>query len=189
VVAQRLHARDTPEDVRAAFDACAGCDVILTSGGVSVGEHDHVKAVFSERGTLDFWRVAIRPGKPLAFGRWDRTLFFGLPGNPVSSMVTFELFVRPALLQMRGLTSLFRPTLQARLTAEARHETGRQSYQRAFVTHDGSGYLATPARGQGSHQMRGMVAANALLVLPSHIEQIPAGGAVTVLLLDSSISL
>jgi molybdenum cofactor synthesis domain-containing protein len=189
VVIQRLHARDTPEDVRAAFDACTGCDVILTSGGVSVGEHDHVKAVFSERGTLDFWRVAIRPGKPLAFGRWNQTLFFGLPGNPVSSMVTFELFVRPALRQIRGLDEPFRATVQARLTTDARHETGRQSYQRAFVSQEGAAYLATPAGGQGSHQMRGMVAANALLVLPSHIEHIPAGETVTVLLLDSSVSL
>ena len=106
VVVQRLHARDTPEALRAAFDACAGADVLLTSGGVSVGDFDYVKAVFAERGTVDFWRVAIRPGKPLAFGHWGETLFFGLPGNPVSSMVTFELFVRPALLKMRGLSEL-----------------------------------------------------------------------------------
>ena len=109
IVAQRLHARDSAQALRDAFDACAGADVIITSGGVSVGDYDFVKAVFAERGTLDFWQTAIRPGKPIAFGQWGSTLFFGLPGNPVSSMVTFELFVRPALRKMRGLTELTRP--------------------------------------------------------------------------------
>ncbi len=188
-VVERRIARDTPDALREAFDACGGADVILTSGGVSVGEHDHVKAVFAERGTVDFWRVAIRPGKPLAFGQWGRTLFFGLPGNPVSSMVTFELFVRPALLRMRGLADLFRPVVQARLTADARHEPGRQSYQRAFLTREGDQFLVRPGGAQGSHQMRGMVSANALLVLPDNVAHVSAGEFVSVLLLDSPPSL
>jgi len=184
VVTNRLHARDTPGALREAFDACAGVDVLLTSGGVSVGDYDFVKAVFAERGTLDFWRVAIRPGKPVAFGRWDETVFFGLPGNPVSSMVTFELFVRPALHRLRGLTGLARPIVTARLTEDARHAPGRQSYQRAVVMPEGGGYRVTPVSKQGSGMMRSMVQSNALLVIPADVSVVPAGENGTVLLLD-----
>jgi molybdopterin molybdotransferase len=182
----RLQAQDSREDLRKAFDDCADANIILTSGGVSVGGYDYVKSVFAERGKIGFWQVAIRPGKPLAFGTWNDTLFFGLPGNPVSSMVTFELFVRPALRKMRGLTELFRPTIQARLTEPIRHEPGRQSYQRAFVTREDDGYLVQSVGGQGSHQMRAMVLSNALLILPAHVAEAPAGESVTVLLLDSA---
>jgi molybdopterin molybdotransferase len=184
IVTHRLHARDTADALREAFDACAGADVLLTSGGVSVGDYDFVKDVFAERGTLDFWRVAIRPGKPVAFGRWDETVFFGLPGNPVSSMVTFELFVRPALRRLRGLTELARPTVMARLTEDAGHTPGRQSYQRAVVMPEGGGYRVTPVSRQGSGMMRSMVQANALLIVPADVSVIPAGADGTVLLLD-----
>ena len=184
VVTHRLHARDTPEAVREAFDACAGADLLLTSGGVSVGDYDFVKAVFAERGTMDFWRVAIRPGKPVAFGRWGETVFFGLPGNPVSSMVTFELFVRPALRRLRGLAEPSRPTVTARLTEAARHTPGRQSYQRAVVTPEAGGFVVTPTARQGSGMMRSMVEANALLVIPADVPALPAGSTGTVLLLD-----
>ena len=184
IVTHRLHARDTADSLREAFDACAGADVLLTSGGVSVGDYDFVKAVFAERGTMDFWRVAIRPGKPVAFGRWGETVFFGLPGNPVSSMVTFELFVRPALRRLRGLAEPSRPTVTARLTEDAGHTMGRQSYQRAVVTPEGGGYSVTPVSKQGSGMMRSMVLANALLVIPADVSIIPAGGVGTVLLLD-----
>ena len=183
LVTQRLHARDTPEALREAFDACTGADVLLTSGGVSVGEFDYVKAVFAERGTVDFWRVAIRPGRPLAFGNWGETLFFGLPGNPVSSLVTFELFVRPALRKMRGLSEWSRPLVQARLTEPASHHPGRRSYQRAFAMREGDAWVAHPIGGQGSHQMRAMVLANALLILPHDVSEVLAGEFVTVMLL------
>ncbi len=184
VVTHRLHARDTANALREAFDACAGADVLLTSGGVSVGDYDFVKAVFAERGTMDFWRVAIRPGKPVAFGRWGETVFFGLPGNPASSMVTFELFVRPALRRLRGLTELARPMVAARLTQDAGHTPGRQSYQRAVVTPEGGGWRVTPVSRQGSGMMHPMVQANALLVIPADVSVIPAGETGTVLLLD-----
>ena len=184
IVTHRLHARDTPDSLREAFDACAGADVLLSSGGVSVGDYDFVKAVFAERGTLDFWRVSIRPGKPLAFGRWGDRLFFGLPGNPVSSMVTFELFVRPALRRLRGLADVSRPALTAQLTEAAGHSPGRQSFQRAVVTQDGGEYSVRPTRRQGSGMMHAMVEANALLVIPADVSQIAAGETVTVLLLD-----
>jgi len=183
VVTHRLHARDTADALRDAFDQAAGADVLITSGGVSVGDYDFVKAVFAERGTMDFWRVAIRPGKPVAFGRWGETVFFGLPGNPVSSMVTFELFVRPALRRLRGLAPS-RPTLTARLTEDAGHTPGRQSYQRAVVTPENGDYAVSPVSKQGSGMMLSMVLANALLVIPADVSVIPAGGGATVLLLD-----
>ena len=184
IVTHRLHARDTAEALREAFDEAAGADVLLTSGGVSIGDYDFVKAVFAERGTMDFWRVAIRPGKPVAFGRWGATVFFGLPGNPVSSMVTFELFVRPALRRLRGLADTQRPALTARLTEDAVHTPGRRSYQRAVMTTQGDAYTVAPIAKQGSGMMRSMVQANALLVIPADVSVIPAGQTATVLLLD-----
>ncbi len=184
IVTHQLHARDTPDALRAAFDACAGADVLITSGGVSVGDFDYVKAVFAERGTVDFWRVAIRPGKPLAFGQWDTTLFFGLPGNPVSSMVTFELFVRPTLRRLAGQVHLTRPEVQVRLAEEVSHTPGRRSYQRAVVTPQDGGYLARTTGAQGSGMLRSMVLANALLVLPPETAVFPAGTEAAALLLD-----
>lgn len=183
-VVQQIHARDTPESLREAFDAVTGADVILTSGGVSVGDFDYVKDVFGERGNIDFWRVAIRPGKPLAFGTWGKTLFFGLPGNPVSSIVTFELFVRPALRKMRGLTDVTRPIVQARLTEDARHEVGRRDYQRAVVTRESDEYFVRPLIGQGSHQLRTMTEANALLIIPADVPFLRMGETASVMLLD-----
>jgi len=188
VVIHRLHARDTPDALRAAFDQCAGADVLITSGGVSVGDFDYVKAVFAERGTVDFWRVAIRPGKPLAFGQWGSTLFFGLPGNPVSSMVTFELFVRPTLRKLAGHSALARPEVTVRLAEEVFHTPGRRSYQRAIVSRESSGYLARTTGAQGSGMLRSMVLANALLVLPSDTAVFPAGTELSALLLDENDS-
>ena len=184
IVTHRLHARDTPDDLRRAFDACAGADVIVSSGGVSVGDFDFVKAIFAERGTVDFWRVAIRPGKPLAFGQWGNTLFFGLPGNPVSSLVTFELFVRPALRKMAGHSDLTRPEVKARLSEEASHTPGRRSYQRAVVTGQDGRYSARTTGAQGSGMLGSLVRANALLVLPAEITLFPEGTEMTAILLD-----
>ena len=184
IVVQKLHARDTPDALRAAFDACAGADILITSGGVSVGDFDYVKAVFAERGTVDFWRVAIRPGKPLAFGQWDKTLFFGLPGNPASSMVTFELFVRHALRKLAGHSALTRPETRAVLTEDAGHTPGRQSYQRAIVSGEPGSYRVRTTGAQGSGMLSPLVQANALLVLSSETALFPAGTEVPVLLLD-----
>lgn len=184
VVIQRLHARDTPDALREAFDACAGADVLITSGGVSVGDFDYVKAVFAERGTVDFWKVAVRPGKPLAFGQWNSTLFFGLPGNPASSLVTFELFVRPALRKLGGHSQLCRPEVTAVLTEDAEHMPGRQSYQRAIVSAQNGGCAVRTTGAQGSGMLSPLVQANALLVLPADTALFPAGTEVTVLLLD-----
>ena len=185
VVTHRLHARDTPEALRRAFDAAADADVLITSGGVSVGDYDYVKAVFAERGAVDFWKVAIRPGKPVAFGQWDRTHFFGLPGNPSSTIVTFELFVRPALRRLAGQTQLTRPAVTAALTKDVSHTPGRQSYQRAVVSRADGGQAEVRAlTKQGSGMLLPMTEANALLVLPADTERLLAGASVTVLLLD-----
>lgn len=184
VVSQRLHARDTPGALREAFDACAGADVLITSGGVSVGDFDYVKAVFAERGTVDFWKVAIRPGKPLAFGQWGQTLFFGLPGNPASSVVTFELFVRPALRKLAGHSQLTRPAIKAVLSEDAAHTPGRQSYQRAVISGRAGDYAVRTTGAQGSGMLSPLVQANALLALPADTAFFPAGAEVTVLLLD-----
>ncbi len=185
VVTHRLHARDTPEALREAFDAAEDADVLITSGGVSVGDYDYVKSVFAERGTVDFWKVAIRPGKPVAFGQRGRTHFFGLPGNPSSTIVTFELFVRPALRRLAGQTDLTRPAITATLTEDVSHTPGRQSYQRAVVTRKADGAAEVRAlTKQGSGMLLPMTEANALLVLPANTESLPPGAAVTVLLLD-----
>ena len=184
-VAAQIHAGDSPDALRRALDSCRGtADVILSSGGVSVGAYDFVKDVLGERGRVDFWRVAIRPGKPLVFGECQGALFFGLPGNPVSSLVTFELFVRPALRRMRGLSDPLRPTVQARLTDDAAHEPGRRSFQRAFLTQDRDARFVHAVGGQGSHQMRSLVLANALLILPEHVSELRVGDFATVLPLD-----
>lgn len=182
-VVSRHIARDTPEAVRAAFDACRGVDMIITSGGVSVGEFDHVKAVFAERGHVDFWRAAIRPGKPIVFGHWGKTLFFGLPGNPVSSLVTFELFVRPALRRMQGAANISRTAVQATLMQEARHDPGRRSFLRGRVQFAHGEWQAAAGARQGSHQLSGLPEANALLIVPEDVSHLPQGASVTALLL------
>ncbi len=183
VVTYQAIARDTPVAVRAAFDASLGADVIITSGGVSVGEFDHVKAVFAERGQVDFWRAAIRPGKPIAFGHWNKTLFFGLPGNPVSSLVTFELFVRPALRCMLGAPQVSRTAVQATLMQAASHEPGRRSFLRGRVTLTDGQWQAHVNTRQGSHQLSALPRANALLVVPEDVSSVPAGASITALLL------
>ncbi len=184
IVTHRLSARDTPESLREAFDQCAGADLLLTSGGVSVGDFDYVKAVFAERGTVDFWRVAIRPGKPLAFGHWGSTLFFGLPGNPVSSLVTFELFVRPALRRLLGHSDTSRPLISARLTEDAVHNPGRQSFLRAVATQTAGGTTVRPLSRQGSGMLGAAAEANALLIMPTDLSVLSAGTTADVLLLD-----
>jgi molybdenum cofactor synthesis domain len=185
-LAVREHAADTEASVRAALAACQGCDVIVSSGGVSVGDHDHVKAVAEEMGVLHFWRIAIKPGKPLAFGRVGGALFFGLPGNPVSSLVTFELFVRPVLRRLAGHAQVLRPRTVALLTADLPHAPGRREFVRARVewrAEDGA-CLATPTGAQGSHRLASLVGANALLVAHEDRGDYAAGESLPALLLS-----
>ncbi|HEY3330880.1 MAG TPA: gephyrin-like molybdotransferase Glp [Capsulimonadaceae bacterium] len=179
-----LRAADNAESLRQALDdaAASAADVIVSSGGVSVGDYDLVKAVFGERGDVDFWRVAIRPGKPFAFGKHGDTLFFGLPGNPASAMVTFELFVRPALRALAGHAKPQRPLTTALLTEAVSHSRGRRSYLRAFATNTADSLMVTPLRHQGSHLLRPLAAANCLLIVPEDVDGIGAGDAAEVIL-------
>jgi molybdopterin molybdotransferase len=149
-------------------EGAAGCDVLLTSGGVSMGDFDYVKAFLQRRGALNWMQVAIKPAKPLAFGLLDGTPVFGLPGNPVSSMVSFELFARPSLLAMMGRPDTERPQLWA-LAGEPllRRPDGKVHFVRAVARQDPDGpWRVRSAGGQGSHQLAAMASANALVVLP-----------------------
>ena len=181
VVVQRLHATDTAEAVAQAFTALADCDVILSSGGVSVGDHDHVKAVLEAQGALSFWRIAIKPGKPLAFGTLGDALFFGLPGNPVSSLVTFELFVRPLLRKLAGHTSCLRPRITVTLAAPLAHAPGRREFVRASLDDT---LRATPTGAQGSHRTSSMVGADVLIIAHESHGDYPAGAALPALVLS-----
>ena len=162
----------------------AQCDAILSSGGVSVGDFDYVKIVLDRLGDMHWWQVAVKPAKPLAFGTVDGTPVFGLPGNPVSSMVSFELFARPALRQMMGHRDIFRPQLPA-IADEAlrRQPDGKVHFVRVVATTDDDGRLhVRSSGGQGSHLLRAMALANALAVLPDG-DGVDADGPVKVLLL------
>jgi molybdopterin molybdotransferase len=168
------------------------CDVVIVSGGVSVGAHDEVKAAFDVVGRIDLWRVAVQPGKPLAFGRARRddgseVLLFGLPGNPVSSFVTFELFARPVLRHLAGHRDpVGRPIVRARLAERVSTSQGRRAYLRVAVTRteESPGWAATLSGGQGSHMLAALARSNGLAIVPEEVETIEAGTIVDVLRLD-----
>ena len=182
------HTRDTGADVRHAFDEAlaAGCDVLLVSGGVSVGDYDVVKAVVQSLGRLDFWRIAIKPGKPLAFGCVGNALFFGLPGNPVSSLVTFELFVRPLLRRLAGHDQILRPQVSAVLSQGLPHERGRREFARARLSWENDAYRATPTGVQASHRLASLTGADALLVAHEEHGDYAPGERLPALLVHSS---
>lgn len=161
---------DAPRTEEALRAAAAGAELVITSGGVSVGQHDHVRDAIARLGSLDLWRVRIQPGKPLAFGSIGGTPVIGLPGNPVSALVTFELFARPLIRAMLGLRGDGRLHLTARATERLPKDRERRAFLRVRVTPDASGALvAASAGGQGSSQLRAMAAANALLVVPEGV--------------------
>jgi molybdopterin molybdotransferase len=161
-------------------EAAAMADVVLTSGGVSVGVYDLVKDVLAELGTIDFWQVAMQPGRPLAFGRIGDTTFFGLPGNPVASLLAFMLFVRPALWKLGGRRRLFPPTWQARTLEPLRKRAGRREFKRGVLAyHDGAWQVRTTGP-QGSGILSSMVAGNCLIVLEEERGDVAAGELVTV---------
>jgi molybdopterin molybdotransferase len=162
--------RDTPEAVEQAFDAASKvADVVLTSGGVSVGDADYVKQILDCLGDVLFWKIAMKPGRPLAFGKIGNAHFFGLPGNPVAVMVTFYQFVRDALMVLSGRTNLEPvPTFKARLTAPVRKAPGRTEFQRGILTRDDSGEWTVRTTGdQGSGILSSMSLANCFVVLPT----------------------
>ncbi len=176
---------DTEETLTVALrDAAHSCDAVVTSGGVSMGAFDFVRVVLDEIGDMRWMQVAIKPAKPLAFGRIDGTPVFGLPGNPVSSMVSFELFARPGLRKMMGHVDLHRPRIAAVAADDLRrHSDGKTHFARVVATlHDDGRYRVGFAGGQGSHQLSAMAAANALAVLPDGLG-VGAGEPVQILLL------
>ena len=189
--------RDEPGALEATFRrAAAEADAIITSGGVSVGEADHTKAVMKQLAAHDasgqsgvaFWRIAMRPGRPMAVGRFGRTVLFGLPGNPVAVMVTFLAFVRPALLRMMGCQSCAPVMLKARSLENLRKKPGRTEYQRGTVSTAADGSLQVRTTGnQGSGVLRSMVEANGLIVLHHTQGNVNVGDEVDVMMFEGAI--
>ena len=210
--------RDDPALLEAAFvHAASVSDAIITSGGVSVGEADYTKAMMKKLGDVAFWKIAMRPGRPMAVGRILRdksasspyetiatsytkdsnalasvsseaAVLFGLPGNPVAVMVTFLAFVRPALLKMMGSTAPEKPLLKARSSESIRKKPGRTEYQRGVVSVDAGGTLRVKTTGnQGSGVLSSMVRANGLIVLPHRQGDVAVGDEVNVMMFDGVI--
>jgi molybdopterin molybdotransferase len=185
--------RDEPDALEQAFvDAAAQADAIITSGGVSVGEADHTKAMMKKLGDVAFWRIAMRPGRPMAVGRIQRgersAVLFGLPGNPVAVMVTFAAFVRPALQQLMGWKAPALPLLKAKSTEALRKKPGRTEYQRGIVSTNPSGQLQVSITGnQGSGVLSSMVQANGLIVLSHAQGNVAVGDEVDVMMFDGHL--
>lgn len=178
-------AKDTHEAIAEKLRASGTCDVILTSGGVSVGDYDFVKAVLRDLGSdMKFWQVAMKPGHPLAFGLLAGRPTFGLPGNPVSCMVSFEQFVRPALLRMMGHRQLFRPCVRARLGETFRQKPGRTTFIRAIVARGTEGLSVRGTGSQSSGVLLSMVRANGLLVFPADRTEMLEGSEADVQIID-----
>ncbi len=180
---------DNPALLEAAFlSASQQADAIITSGGVSVGEADYTKAMMKKLGDVAFWRIAMRPGRPMAVGRIASSVLFGLPGNPVAVMVTFLAFVRPALLKMMGQSGSVPLLIKARSVAELRKKPGRTEYQRGTVSRDAKGHLQVTIDGnQGSGVLSSMVNGNCLVVLHHAQGSVKPGEEVDVLMLDGLI--
>ncbi len=152
-------------------------DLILTSAGVSVGAFDFIRTLVESEGQLDFWRVNMRPGKPVTFGKYKGTPLIGLPGNPVSAYVGFEVFVRPVIARLSGLKDLAHPTVKAVL-GEAVESDGRESYLRVVLKNEGGRTVAYLTGHQGSGNLYSLVKANALLIVPSGVKSLPIGAEV-----------
>ena len=176
--------RDRPEDLRARLADALAADVVLTTGGVSVGALDYVKDALAALGVEQvFWKVAQKPGKPLAFGRRDGRLVFGLPGNPVSALVCFAVYVRPALRRMQGHRRIHLPVVPARLASATRKAKGLTEFLRVRLTGGPEGAVATPFREQGSGVLTSLGAGAGLLVGPAEPAELPAGETYPVLVL------
>ena len=181
--------RDDPALLETAFlQAAEKADAIITSGGVSVGEADFTKAMMKKLGDVAFWKIAMRPGRPMAVGRIGKSVLFGLPGNPVAVMVTFLAFVRPALLRMMGSTVSAPVFLRAKSLEALRKKSGRTEYQRGFVSTAADGSLQVRAAGnQGSGVLRSMVEGNGLIVLHHTQGNVALGDEVDVMMFEGVI--
>jgi len=181
-------ARDTPESLKEKILQGLGCDIIVLSGGVSMGDSDFTKVVFAELGAdMHFWKLAIRPGQPLAFGKIQGTLAFGLPGNPVSSMVTFEQLVRVAMMKMGGYRNFKRPTVEAVFKEKFSKQPDRRHFLRGILAYE-DGQLTVKTTGpQGSGILTSMVKANGLIDIAEEIEKVNPGDTVKVQVLSRII--
>lgn len=179
-------ARDRMDDLLDKIQQGLLADILITSGGVSVGDYDLVKDMLGKLGQINFWKVAMRPGQPLAFGLVSGKPLFGLPGNPVSSMVSFEQFVRPAILKMSGHTKLFRPTILAELGEDLEKKAGLTYFLRCRLIRENDKILATTTGEQGSGILSSMVKAQGLIVLPAEVTKARVGQKAKVLLLDEN---
>lgn len=178
-------AHDQVEEVAAKLEEAIGqgADLIVASAGVSVGAYDVVKDAVQAHGSIDLWKVRMRPGKPIAFGAYRQVPFFGLPGNPVSAMMTFEQFVRPALRIMSGFTRWQKPTVAVTLL-EAITSDGRETYARAWVEQQAGRWTARLSGGQGSNMLHSLARANALVIVPDGVTQLEAGTVAQAQMLD-----
>jgi len=174
--------RDSAEETREAMaKASEQADVIVTSGGISTGDADFVTKVFHEMGSVAFWKLAMRPGRPLAFGQIGSAYFFGLPGNPVAVMVTFLQFVQPALKHLMGVQDVQPLSMKATCLSKLKKALGRVEYQRGILGHDENGELTVTSTGkQGAGRMSSMSAANCLIVIEADVDSIAPGDRVSV---------
>ncbi|OGA03999.1 MAG: molybdopterin molybdenumtransferase MoeA [Betaproteobacteria bacterium RIFCSPLOWO2_02_64_14] len=182
--------RDDPKLLEQAFsEAAAAADVVITSGGVSVGEADFVKELLNKMGEVVFWKIAMKPGRPLAYGRIGNAHFFGLPGNPVSVMVTFYQFVRDALLKLAGCDPVPPlPTFKVPCTSPLKKAPGRTEFQRGILTQDANGAWSVRVTGeQGSGILRSMSEANCFIILPTEQGNVAAGTLVDVQVMEGAV--
>ena len=184
--------RDSVQSLTEKIDEGLDADMLITSGGVSKGDYDIVKDVLAEHGEVGFWTVCMKPGKPLAFGvikkvagRKERKVpHLGLPGNPVSSMITFEQFARPAILKMMGKETLTKPTIRAIIEDDVANNDGRRLFARVMVTKRGGQYHASVTGPQGSGILTSLTKANGLAIIPESSKGVKAGDMVEVQMLD-----
>jgi molybdopterin molybdotransferase len=176
--------KDNQELIKAKLDTAVlkRTDLLVTSAGVSLGAFDFVRKVIEENGKIDFWRVNMRPGKPIAFGQYKGTPIIGLPGNPVSAFMCFEVFVYPAIRKIAGESNLNRRVVRVQLS-EPIESDGRESYLRGVISLQGDGLIARLTGHQGSGNLFSLIQANALLIVPSGVKSLPAGSFVNAWLL------
>ncbi len=178
-------AKDNPDSLKDKIRQGSTCDILVLSGGVSMGDYDFTKPVFAELGAdMNFWKLAIRPGQPVAFGKIQGKLAFGLPGNPVSSMVTFDQLVRPAMLKMGGHATWERPVVKAVFQEKFFKQTNRRHFLRGILKQENGALTVRTTGGQGSGILTSMVKANGFIDVPEEVERLQPGDVVNVQLLS-----
>jgi len=177
-------AKDTADDLYRKIEEALTSDMLITIGGVSMGDYDLVKDMLAAHGEILFWKVRMKPGKPMAFGTIRGIPHLGLPGNPVSSMVTFELFARPAILKMMGKTNLTRPMVDVIIESAAKNSDGRRVFLRAIARQEGGRYYARATGPQGSGILTSMSQANALVIVPEDVKEVNKGDILKAIMLD-----